>query len=278
MYATAFMDGLDTAFSDFNAEGDMGDAEVWEQQMPQVFLVREIRKDGGGFGKFRGGSGIHTLYIVPEGIEMDMGAFGSPPIFSTAGIMGGYPAPALRVWVGRNSNLSEVIASGAPLPSSEGDDPVHPDFVRLISADWEFIHGQNYPARGLPPGSLFSVVSGDGGGYGDPLERDPAQVARDFQNGLTTARAVREVYGVVMDEVSFAVDQSATRDLRSGKRRDRLARGIPASAYKQQMRERVLAHDFPQPAAALYQDVLKISKKFAAEFRTFWDLPEDYAV
>lgn len=246
--------------------------------MPQVFLVREIRKDGGGFGKFRGGSGIHTLYIVPKGIEMDMGAFGSPPIFSTAGIMGGYPAPPLRVWVGRNSNLNELIAAGEQLPSSEGDDPTHPDFVRLVSAEWEFIHGQNYPARGLPPGSLFSVVSGDGGGYGDPLEREPSLVARDFQNGITTARAVRDVYGVVLDEANFVVDAPATVELRIAKRRERLSRAIPAGEYKRRMRERVLAGDFPKPAAALYKDVLKISKKFANEFRSFWNLPEDYAI
>ena len=278
MYATAFMDGLDTAFSDFNAEGDMGDAEVWEQQMPQVFLIREIRKDGGGFGKFRGGSGIHTLYMVPNGIEMDMGAFGSPPIFSTAGLMGGYPAPALRVWAGRNTNLADVISRGDPLPSTEGDDPAEPDFVRLIKADWEFAHGQNYAARALPPGSLFSVVSGDGGGYGDPLERDPSFVARDCQNGTTTARAVREVYGVVLDNASFEVDASGTDQLRKSKRLERLARGIPAKDYKRQMRERVLARDFPLPAAALYRDVLAISPKFANEFKSFWALPDDYTI
>jgi len=278
MYATAFMDGLDTAFSDFNAEGDMGDAEVWEQQMPQVFLVREIRKDGGGFGKFRGGHGIHSLYMVPDGIEMDMGAFGSPPIFSTAGIMGGYPAAALRVWAGRNSNLAEVIARGDPLPSTEGPDPAAPDFVRMVKADWEFAHGQNYPARALPPGSLFSVVSGDGGGYGDPLERDPALVVRDLEDGTTTARAAGDVYGVVVDETTVAADAAATTALRALKRRERLARGVPASAYKRQMRERVVAHDFPRPAAALYRDVLRISPKFAREFRTFWDLPDDYTL
>ena len=278
MYATAFMDGLDTAFSDFNAEGDMGDAEVWEQQMPQIFLVREIRKDGGGFGKFRGGSGIHSLYMVPNGIDMDMGAFGSPPIFSTAGVMGGYPAAALRVWAGRNTNLRDIIARGEPLPSTEGDDPLQPEFVRMVKADWEFAHGQNYPARALPPGSLFSVVSGDGGGYGDPLERDPALVARDVENGTTTKRAARDVYGVVLDEISFAVDAVGTDQRRASKRRERLARGIPASVYKGRMRERVLAHDFPRPASALYRDVLAISPKFAGEFRTFWNLPEDYTV
>ena len=60
------------------------------------------------------------MQLHHEGIEMDMGAFGSPPIFSTAGIMGGYPAAALRVWAGRTSNLAEVIARGDPLPSTEG--------------------------------------------------------------------------------------------------------------------------------------------------------------
>jgi acetone carboxylase, alpha subunit len=155
---------------------------------------------------------------------------------------------------------------------------LQPEFVRMVKADWEFSHGQNYPARALPPGSLFSVVSGDGGGYGDPLERDPALVARDIENGTTTKRAARDVYGVVLDETSFTVDAVGTDQLRASKRRERLARGVRASVYKGRMRERVLAHDFPRPASALYRDVLAISPKFAKEFRTFWDLPEDYTV
>jgi len=73
-------------------------------------------------------------------------------------------------------------------------------------------------------------VSGDGGGYGDPLERDPALVARDAENGTTTKRAARDVYGVVLDETSFAVDAVGTDQLRASKRRERLARGsLPAS-------------------------------------------------
>jgi N-methylhydantoinase B/oxoprolinase/acetone carboxylase alpha subunit len=279
MFATAFMDGLDTAFSDFNAEGDMGDAEVWEQQMPQIYLAREIRKDGGGPGRFRGGNGIHSLYLIPDGIDMEMGAFGSPPIFSTAGLMGGYPAASLRVWVGRRTNVPEIIGAGVHLPNGEGDGPI-PDFVQSIEAEWEFVHGQNYTARPLPPFSIFSVVSGDGGGYGDPLERDPSSVVLDLDNAVTTERTARDVYGVVVSrgERGFEVDAKATEEIRDAKRRERLERGVPASQYKKQVRERLLSGDIPGPAKALYRDVLKISAKFANEFKTFWDLPDDYEV
>jgi N-methylhydantoinase B len=40
------------------------------------------------------------------------------------------------------------------------------------------------------------VRTGNGGGLGDPKERDPALVRRDFKNGLISAKTAREVYGV----------------------------------------------------------------------------------
>ena len=192
MFATAFMDGLDTAFSDFNAEGDMGDAEVWEQQMPQIWLAREIRRDGGGAGRFRGGNGIHSLYLIPEGTQMDMGSFGSPPVFSTAGLMGGYPAASLRVWVGRNTNVKELIDSGVPLPSGEGDDE-EPAFVREVEGDWEFVDGQRL--RCPLSRSVLDLLRRKWRwrrlrSY--PLERDPHGVIRDLNNGITTERTARE--------------------------------------------------------------------------------------
>jgi acetone carboxylase, alpha subunit len=279
MYATSFMDGLDTAFSDFNAEGDMGDAEVWEQQMPQLWLAREIRRDGGGFGKFRGGNGIHSLYLIPDGIEMEMGSFGSPPIFSTAGLMGGYPAAPLRVWVGRNTNLRELLVSGEQLPNGEGLDTTEPAFVSQITADWEFIPGQNYPTRSLPPYSLFSVVSGDGGGYGDPLDRRPQDVLRDLDDGLSSERTAGAVYGVVIlrgQDGRTRVDEEATNALRLLRRQERLARGVPAQEYKARVRQQLISGDVPPPARALYRDVLAFSPTWAAEFRRFWSLPDDY--
>lgn len=281
MYATAFMDGLDTAFSDFNAEGDMGDAEVWEQQMPQIWLAREIRKDGGGAGKYRGGNGIHSLYLIPDGADIEMGSFGSPPIFSSAGLMGGYPASMLRVWVGTGTQLPELIAGGGRLPGGEGDDPGEPEFIRDLGGDWECVPGQNLPARSLPSQSLFSVVSGDGGGYGDPLERDPALVVRDLDNGLTSLRTAQDVHGVVVARPAgqaHTVDEQATWDLRAAKRRQRLERAVPAAEYKARARERLLTGDIPAPAKALYRDVLRVSERWASEFLSFWGLPDDYEV
>ena len=281
MYATSFMDGLDTAFSDFNAEGDMGDAEIWEQQMPQVWLAREIRKDGGGFGKFRGGNGIHSLYLIPEGIEMEIGAFGSPPIFSTAGLMGGYPAAALRVWIGTGTNVRAQIEAGNPLPNTEGFDRPVPQFVEDVEADWHCVLGQNVPTASLEPFSLFSVVSGDGGGYGDPLLRAPVDIVRDVENGLSGSRVAADVYGVVVTvgtDGGVAYDKDATESLRAQHRRERLQRAVPAAEYKSRERERLISGDIPEPARAMYRDVMQISSIWAAEFRSFWDLPEGFEV
>jgi N-methylhydantoinase B len=53
-----------------------------------------------------------------------------------------------------------------------------------------------------------------GGGWGDPLKRDPEAVARDVQNDKVSPEAARELYGVVLDAETFTVDQAATQALR----------------------------------------------------------------
>jgi N-methylhydantoinase B len=52
-----------------------------------------------------------------------------------------------------------------------------------------------------------------GGGWGDPLQRDPSLVARDVTRGLVTPHGATR-YGVVVD-AEGAVDEDATRRLRS---------------------------------------------------------------
>ena len=53
-----------------------------------------------------------------------------------------------------------------------------------------------------------------GGGWGDPLLRLPADVARDVKNGKVSLEAAREAYGVVLDEMTLGVDAAATTALR----------------------------------------------------------------
>ena len=57
-------------------------------------------------------------------------------------------------------------------------------------------------------------ISPGGGGYGDPLERDPTLVLKDFIEGRITLREVREDYGVVIDPEKRAVNMEKTTRLR----------------------------------------------------------------
>jgi len=53
-----------------------------------------------------------------------------------------------------------------------------------------------------------------GGGYGDPLERDPAAVLGDVLDGYVSIEGAREDYGVVITPGDLAVDQEMTEQLR----------------------------------------------------------------
>ena len=53
-----------------------------------------------------------------------------------------------------------------------------------------------------------------GGGYGDPLERDPEAVLGDVLDGYVSIEGARGDYGVVIDELGLMIDRAATADLR----------------------------------------------------------------
>ncbi|MDE0031410.1 MAG: hypothetical protein OXU42_18675, partial [Deltaproteobacteria bacterium] len=60
-----------------------------------------------------------------------------------------------------------------------------------------------------------------GGGYGDPLDRDPEAVLRDVVNGIVSAEAAREIYGVALEQPEMRVDVAATQELRARIREQR---------------------------------------------------------
>jgi len=53
-----------------------------------------------------------------------------------------------------------------------------------------------------------------GGGWGNPLERTPAAVARDVKNDKVSLEAARKQYGVVLNGQTLKVDEKATSTLR----------------------------------------------------------------
>ncbi len=85
----------------------------------------------------------------------------------------------------------------------------------------------NAIVTGVPirAGDLFRIVAPNGGGFGDPLKRDPWRVREDVLDGFATLEQAREVYGVALSD-ALELDLDATRA-----RREAMARagdGVPA--------------------------------------------------
>jgi acetone carboxylase alpha subunit len=275
MDGSAVADGPDCCYSTFNPEGDMTDAEVWEKVHPLIYLSRKIQVDGGGFGKYRGGSGIQTLFVVENTDKLDVGAVATPgEVFSAQGTMGGYPGASNYKYAYADTNFRELIEKRRPIPFFEGDDPEHPDYTKVMQGQLIRLPAQ-HPVYTRKRGDLISQLSLSGGGFGDPTERKPEDVASDLALKVTSRRAAEKVYGVAVTEKGD-VDQERTGKLREEIREARKNRGIPAKEYIGQCRRRILEGDLPAiPKKALNMGMGN-SQKFRDQFISFWGLDKDF--
>ena len=66
----------------------------------------------------------------------------------------------------------------------------------------------------LNAGDTFTLLTGGGGGFGPPQERDPARVAHDVRQGYISQKAAKDTYKVVLNSAG-EVEMNATQDLRS---------------------------------------------------------------
>jgi N-methylhydantoinase B len=67
-------------------------------------------------------------------------------------------------------------------------------------------------------GDVIQFQSAGGGGYGDPLRRDPAAVEEDVCNGYVSIEQAKECYGVVIDPASFKADLVKTEKIRAARK------------------------------------------------------------
>ena len=72
------------------------------------------------------------------------------------------------------------------------------------------------PRVSLEEGQLVRSVTGTGGGFGDPREREPERVREDVRDGYVTLECAREVYAVALDPETLDVDAAVTAELRAG--------------------------------------------------------------
>jgi N-methylhydantoinase B len=159
-------------------------AEVIESISPIVMYRRELRPDSEGAGRHRGGFGQEMeLGVRGEegGIPWTLSAMYDRTRFPAPGMLGGRDGGA--GWVGTVSG-----------------DSLHPKRQQRI-----------------PAGERVVLELPGGGGYGDPLERDPDLVRRDAEDGLVSPEHAREAYGVVLtrDDGGYAVDTTATKRTRT---------------------------------------------------------------
>jgi len=92
-------------------------------------------------------------------------------------------------------------------------------------------------------------------------------------------RYAEKVYGAVLfqdEQGRWRVDREATQKRREEIRRERIARAKPTREWMKEERERILRKEASVQVRHMFATSFQLSPKFLAEFKRFWDLPEDW--
>jgi len=167
----------------------MPNIEIEEQYWPLLYHYRRICRDekfpGSGAGAFRGGMGVE-YEVSPVGTTVECTSLCTKfcsPVHGIFGGRGGHPA-ASDLKDAATGEIKKVLSSkvqGMPL---------------------------------TPEDSLYWGMTG-GGGYGNPIDRDPAMVLEDYIEDYVSLETARDVYGVVIDTAACKVNLAATAELRA---------------------------------------------------------------
>ena len=163
--------------------------EIMEQAFPVLYHRYALREGSGGAGEHRGGFGLDYELELRRGAArasfvMDHGRTG--PLGARGGADGAV-------------NDVTVLQNGKPYK------PLH------LSKE------QDIP---LAAGDRVRVKTPGGGGYGDPLARNPEAVLRDVVLERYTADQAAELFGVALHGAPLAIDTVATEKLRAERRQN----------------------------------------------------------
>jgi N-methylhydantoinase B len=152
--------------------------EATEAVAPVIFRRREFREGSGGAGQFRGGLG----QIIELG-----GSDGTP--------------------IAMLCNFERV---GNPARGRDGGGKGAPGRVTLVSGKPIGPKGR----QSVPGGDFIRLELPGGGGFGNPADRDPEQVALDVADGLISSETAEQDYRVSLTS-DGALDRQATAQLRA---------------------------------------------------------------
>ena len=166
--------------------------EVDELKHPLRVEKLEIVQDSAGAGRHRGAP-AQQIELTPTGNDVMAVVSCDGQHASPRGVVGGLAGTPGSTWrVSGNGDLEKLN-----------------NVIQFVMKKGEGLRGRD----------------SSGGGYGDPLDRDPALVLKDVLEGWESRKKALDVYGVVLngeiEDDSLAVDTAATRarraELRSGK-------------------------------------------------------------
>lgn len=174
-------DGMDAVQTHFQNTANSPIEEL-EDEIPVYVRRYELITDSEGAGRQRGGLGVRRdleFYDHEASFSLLTDRTRSGPW----GVFGGRAASPARFYRNPDTAAEETLASKSTTK--------------------------------LDPNEVVSVQTPGGGGYGDPLERDPQAVLADVRDGKVSAAKAAEEYGVVIDDgVDTAATEAKRRELR----------------------------------------------------------------
>ncbi len=140
-----------------------------EMETPLLYEKREIRRDSGGPGQWRGGPGEELVIRIVPGGDVD---HSKAIVFSGSG--GRFREPPHGVLGGGVGTTAQILVDGKQVdPATLGNSPeVH------FKSD-----------------QIFTLILPGGGGNGDPRQRDTKLIEADLKNGYISKEAAIRDYG-----------------------------------------------------------------------------------
>ena len=204
MGASPHRDGVNTGGHMNIPSAGISDVERIEMQYPFLYFTRSHNPDGSGFGQYRGGLGSHRVYLIygSKDCSVDYKPYGGVAQ-GGFGLAGGYPTGngATRVIIEAGLAMLDRVKKGE-----------QPTAAAMREGRWgKSTLPAGVPERiPLPEGSLLVDYVAGGGGFGDPIDRDPQAVLKDFGRGWVSRHVAENIYGVILQANGRGIDEGAT--------------------------------------------------------------------
>lgn len=224
--ATPTRDGVDTAGALSIPSAGISDIERIELQYPFLYLTRAHVPNGAGYGQHRGGAGSHRVFLVYGSQDLTVPMEGYRAIQSGYGLFGGFP-----VGTGGLSAVYRTDPATIRSRLREEKYPVNPE--QVLEGNWGTAVEDAKGRLQVPEWWIISDSAASGGGFGDPLLREPAQVVADVRSGIFTPWSAGRFFGVVVDQSDEGFDLQATDTLRESIRSNRLDGNSPTASALQ---------------------------------------------